>query len=226
MRAESRTRSTSPVTPRATSCRSLPVDGLSDRGRRSPSARSRCREAQAPEPRLIATGATRSIVAPRSAASLHNWHRFTHEYATQSPSSSGRRTSNSACTARPSLARRADRAIRAWRCRRVAPEVRGSCHLRAQCTHSANATGRTMSIAADERLQKKRRVLQSTQPGCIKVRQRVGLEHRLGHLTARRRRRPPHRYRENVFDLRSACRACSGKRAVEPWPKPMWIAPA
>lgn len=85
------------------------------------------------------------------------------------------------------------------------PEVCGPCPLRAQCTHSANGKGRTVSIAADEGLQKKLRVLQSTESGRVELRQRVGVEHRLAHVAARQGRRA--RYigvRKNVFDLRRA----------------------
>lgn len=85
------------------------------------------------------------------------------------------------------------------------PEVCGSCPLRAQCTHSANGKGRTVSIAADEGLQKKLRVLQSTEPGRSELRKRVGVEHRLAHIAARQGRRA--RYigvLKNVFDLRRA----------------------
>jgi hypothetical protein len=85
------------------------------------------------------------------------------------------------------------------------PEICGPCKLRALCTHSANGRGRTVSIAEDERLQKKLRVLQTTGPGRSKLRQRVGVEHRLAHLAARQGRRA--RYigvRKNVFDLRRA----------------------
>jgi len=85
------------------------------------------------------------------------------------------------------------------------PETCGSCSLRAQCTHSANGKGRTVSIGRDERLQKKLRVLQSTTTGRSELRQRVGVEHRLAHIAARQGRRA--RYigvRKNVFDLRRA----------------------
>jgi len=85
------------------------------------------------------------------------------------------------------------------------PEVCGSCLLRAQCTHSANGKGRTVSIAKDEHLQKKLRVIQSTGTGRSQLRQRVGVEHRLAHISARQGRRA--RYigvRKNVFDLRRA----------------------
>jgi hypothetical protein len=83
------------------------------------------------------------------------------------------------------------------------PEACGPCKLRSQCTHSASGKGRTVSIATDERLQKKLRVLQATTPGRSQLRQRVGVEHRLAHVASRQGRRA--RYigvRKNVFDLR------------------------
>lgn len=85
------------------------------------------------------------------------------------------------------------------------PEACGPCKLRSQCTHSANGKGRTVSIAADERLQKKLRILQATPSGRTEQRQRVGVEHRLAHIAARQG--PRARYlgvRKNVFDLRRA----------------------
>ena len=85
------------------------------------------------------------------------------------------------------------------------PDVCGPCKLRAQCTHSANGKGRTVSIAEDEHLQKKLRVLQATGPGRSRLRERVSVEHRLAHIAARQGRRA--RYigvPKNVFDLRRA----------------------
>ena len=85
------------------------------------------------------------------------------------------------------------------------PDICGSCTLRSQCTHSANGRGRTVSIAVDERLQKKLRVLQSNETGRERLRQRVGIEHRLAHIAARQGARA--RYigvRKNLFDLRRA----------------------
>jgi len=85
------------------------------------------------------------------------------------------------------------------------PDVCGSCPLRANCTHSTNGKGRTVSIARDEQLQKKLRVLQSTVDGRARLRPRVGVEHRLAHVAARQGRRA--RYlgvRKNIFDLRRA----------------------
>jgi hypothetical protein len=70
---------------------------------------------------------------------------------------------------------------------------------------SANGNGRTVSIAADERLQKNLRVLKATAPGRSQLRQRVGVEHRLAHIAAHQGRRA--RYlgvHRNIFDLRRA----------------------
>jgi hypothetical protein len=85
------------------------------------------------------------------------------------------------------------------------PEACGPCKLRSQCTYSASGKGRTVSIATDEHLQKKLRVLQATPSGRTEQRQRVGVEHRLAHIAARQGRRA--RYlgvRKNVFELRRA----------------------
>lgn len=83
------------------------------------------------------------------------------------------------------------------------PEACGACSLRSQCTMSASGRGRTVSIGDDERLQHKLRKLQSTGAGRAKLRERVGVEHRLAHIAARQG--PKARYRgvrKNLFDLR------------------------
>jgi hypothetical protein len=83
------------------------------------------------------------------------------------------------------------------------PEACGPCPLRSKCTLSASGKGRTVSIAADERLQKKLRARQATKPGRVELRERVGVEHRLAHIAARQGRRA--RYKgltKNLFDLR------------------------
>lgn len=83
------------------------------------------------------------------------------------------------------------------------PEACGPCPLRSKCTLSASGKGRTVSIAADERLQKKLRARQATKPGRVELRERVGVEHRLAHIAARQGRRA--RYMgltKNLFDLR------------------------
>ncbi len=82
------------------------------------------------------------------------------------------------------------------------PEACGACPLRDQCTHSASG-GRTVHIAEDEQLQQRLRKLQGSSKGRERLRERVGIEHRLAHLSARQ---GPHaRYRgtrKNLFDLR------------------------
>jgi hypothetical protein len=83
------------------------------------------------------------------------------------------------------------------------PDVCGACRLRAQCTRAAAGTGRSVHMNADEALQKRLRRLQSTRSGRERLRQRVGVEHSLAHIS--NRQGPRARYlgvRKNVFDLR------------------------
>ena len=83
------------------------------------------------------------------------------------------------------------------------PEVCGPCPLRAQCTQTAAGRGRTVTMGNDEALQKKLRKLQGSRRGRQWLRERVGVEHRLAHLS--NRQGPKARYRglrKNVFDLR------------------------
>lgn len=85
------------------------------------------------------------------------------------------------------------------------PEICGACLLRSQCTHSASGRGRMVRIGEDERLQQRLRKLQSTKAGRKRLRRRVGIEHRLAHIAARKG--PRARYlggRRNLFDLRRA----------------------
>ena len=85
------------------------------------------------------------------------------------------------------------------------PEQCGSCRLRSQCTFSASGRGRTVQIAEDERLQHRLRKLQASARGRARLRERVGIEHHLAHLSARQG--PKARYRgcrKNLFDLRRA----------------------
>jgi hypothetical protein len=85
------------------------------------------------------------------------------------------------------------------------PDVCGACPLRAQCTQAASGRGRTVSIAADEALQKKFRNLQETKSGRAILRNRTPVEHALAHIAARKG--PRARYigvRKNLFDLRRA----------------------
>jgi hypothetical protein len=83
------------------------------------------------------------------------------------------------------------------------PEACGPCALRANCTQAASGKGRTVTMGDDERLQKKLRTLQGTRAGRERLRERVGVEHRLAHLA--NRQGPKARYmgtRRNTFDLR------------------------
>lgn len=83
------------------------------------------------------------------------------------------------------------------------PEQCGACHLRAKCTQAASGRGRTVSIAADEALQKKFRLLQKTRSGRSALRKRTAVEHALAHISARKGSKA--RYvgvRKNLFDLR------------------------
>ena len=83
------------------------------------------------------------------------------------------------------------------------PEVCGACALRAQCTQAATGRGRTVSMGDDEALQKKLRKLQSSRAGRARMRERVGVEHGLAHLSNRQGRRARYRgVRKNTFDLR------------------------
>ena len=86
------------------------------------------------------------------------------------------------------------------------PEACDHCHLRANCTAARAGNGRTVAIAENERLQHKLRKLQKTRTGRAKLRERVGVEHKLAHLARRQGRRARYRgMRKNLFDLRRAC---------------------
>lgn len=92
------------------------------------------------------------------------------------------------------------------------------CPLRAQCTTAAPGHGRTISIAEDERLQHRLRKLVKTPAGRQRLRERVGVEHRLAHVA--RRQGPRARYRgvrKNTFDLRRA----AAIQNIESWQRHM-----
>ncbi len=85
------------------------------------------------------------------------------------------------------------------------PEACDHCELRPKCTAATHGTGRTVTIAEDERLQHRLRKLLATPSGRARLRQRVGVEHRLAHLARRQGRRARYRgVRKNLFDLRRA----------------------
>jgi len=86
---------------------------------------------------------------------------------------------------------------------RFPAETCDACPLRAQCTDAAPERGRSVAIAADERLQKKLRLALATPSGRERLRERVTIEHRLAHHA--RKQGPRARYRglrRNVFDAR------------------------
>lgn len=75
------------------------------------------------------------------------------------------------------------------------------CSLRDQCTTSK--TGRTVSIHRDEVFLQKLRQRQATPEGRAKLRERVGVEHTLAHISAWQGKRARYRtLRKNLFDLR------------------------
>lgn len=85
------------------------------------------------------------------------------------------------------------------------PEACGACEIRAQCTKSSSGKGRTVSIAETEALQHRLRKLQSSPAGRSRLRERVGVEHRLAHIQQRKGDKA--RYigaRKNEYDLRRA----------------------
>jgi hypothetical protein len=76
-----------------------------------------------------------------------------------------------------------------------------ACPLRKKCTSSRR--GRTISIPADEHLQRKLRKLSATRSGRAKQRERVGIEHRLAHHAQKQGRKA--RFRglpKNLLDAR------------------------
>jgi hypothetical protein len=82
-------------------------------------------------------------------------------------------------------------------------EVCGPCPLRAECTQAASGRGRTVTMGDDEAMQKKLRKLQGIHTGRARLRERVGVEHRLAHLSNRQGPRARYRgTRKNTFGLR------------------------
>ena len=82
-------------------------------------------------------------------------------------------------------------------------ETCAACPNRARCTTSAESRGRSVSIAADEPLQKELREAIATPKGRARLRRRVMIEHRLAHHARKQGHRA--RYigrRKNVFDAR------------------------
>lgn len=77
------------------------------------------------------------------------------------------------------------------------------CPLRAKCTSAAPGTGRSVTIADNERLQHRLRKLVATPRGRARLRERIPVEHSLAHIGRRQGRRARYRgTRKNLFDLR------------------------
>jgi hypothetical protein len=77
------------------------------------------------------------------------------------------------------------------------------CELRAKCTSASPGTGRSVTIADNERLQHRLRKLVATSRGRERLRERVPVEHSLAHIVRRQGRRARYRgTRKNLFDLR------------------------
>jgi hypothetical protein len=82
-------------------------------------------------------------------------------------------------------------------------EACARCPLRSQCTTAAPGSGRTITIADDERLQQRLRKLTATPRGRERLRQRVVVEHSLAHIGRRQGKRARYRgTRNNLFDIR------------------------
>ena len=85
------------------------------------------------------------------------------------------------------------------------PDVCRRCPLRGQCTMAGEGGGRTVTIAADEKLQQRLRKLIASPQGRSRLRERVAIEHRLAHVGRKQGRRARYRgTRSNLFDLRRA----------------------
>lgn len=86
---------------------------------------------------------------------------------------------------------------------RFDPEKCAACPLRVICTSAAVSHGRTLSIAADEPLQRRLRNLSASRSGRAVQRQRVPIEHRLAHHAQKQGRFARYRgLRKNLLDSR------------------------
>ena len=86
---------------------------------------------------------------------------------------------------------------------RFKPEACAACPLRVICTSATASHGRTLSIAADEPLQRRLRKLSNFRPGRAWQRERVAIEHRLAHHAQKQGRFARYRgLRKNLLDSR------------------------
>jgi len=84
-------------------------------------------------------------------------------------------------------------------------ETCGACQKRSKCTAAKQGKGRTVRIAADEKLQKRLHKKSATPRGRAQLRKRVTVEHKLAHVSQRQGKRARFRgTRKNLFDLRRA----------------------
>ena len=65
------------------------------------------------------------------------------------------------------------------------PEVCAACPLRGSCTSASAGRGRTVQMSKNEAQQKRFRQMQASRAGRQRLRERVGVEHRLAHLANR-----------------------------------------
>jgi hypothetical protein len=83
------------------------------------------------------------------------------------------------------------------------PAVCAPCPLRVICTSAGAGKARTLSIAADEPLQRRLRRLSASRSGRAWQRKRVGIEHRLAHHAQKQGRFARYRgLRKNLLDSR------------------------
>ena len=84
-------------------------------------------------------------------------------------------------------------------------KVCDKCPMRSECTTAQPGRGRTVHIAADEKLQKRLRKKEATAKGREQLRKRVAVEHKLAHISQRQGNRARYKgTRKNLFDLRRA----------------------
>src|SRR5207245_1280203 len=94
------------------------------------------------------------------------------------------------------------------------------CPLRIICTSAALGHGRTLSIAADEPLQRRLRNLSASRSGRASQRQRVAIEHRLAHHAQKQGRFA--RYlglRKNLLDSRRHAAILNSKCSTRAEPR-------
>ena len=84
-------------------------------------------------------------------------------------------------------------------------KVCDKCPMRSECTTAKPGRGRTVHIAADEKLQKRLRKKEATAKGREQLLKRVAVEHKLAHISQRQGNRARYKgTRKNLFDLRRA----------------------